>query len=118
MSDTNNKVNIIANKKRFFSKIRKFKIMLLRYLLVIKWILTDGLLKYKFRVIATILAGSASGFLQAVAVGQAIYYAKILEEGKVLNILGYRLDPRTSVVFLLILFLTIFKNRCVDQMSA
>lgn len=85
--------------------------MLQRYISVVRWILADGLLKYKFRVIAIILTGIASGMLQATAVGQTIYYAKLLEKGEKISLLGYEFDPRTSVilvgVFALVVFVTL-----------
>jgi ABC-type multidrug transport system fused ATPase/permease subunit len=84
-------------KKLFLKRIQQFISILQRYILIVRWILKDGLFKYKFRVTATILAGSASGLLQASAVGQAIYYAKLLEKGESISFLGQQFDPRTSV---------------------
>ncbi len=85
------------SKKLFLNRILQFTSILQRYVRIVRWILTDGLLKYKFRVTAAILAGTASGLLQASAVGQAIYYARLLEKGGTVSLLGFEFDPRTSV---------------------
>ena len=92
--------NLSGHKKRgvFRSKIRQFCSILQRYVSVVGWLLADGMLKYKFRVIAILLTGIASGMLQGTALGQAVYYAKLLEKGEKISLFGQEFDPRSSMI--------------------
>ncbi|AQT69607.1 hypothetical protein STSP2_02801 [Anaerohalosphaera lusitana] len=73
-----------------------------RYAQIAGWIAKDGLLKYKVRAAATVVAGTMSGMLQAAALGQAVYYAKLLERGNTVAFFGFYFDPRKSLVLITI----------------
>ena len=66
------------------------------------WLLPDSLWRYKLRVILILIASFIGASLQGLALGQAIFYARLLEKGKTFRQFGYSFEPRESIALLII----------------
>lgn len=75
---------------------------LTNYRLVARWILNDALWQFKRRVLLLGTIGGLGIFMQGSALGAALLYARRLETGEPVDILGRELDPRSDIELLVI----------------
>lgn len=70
------------------------------YFEVIRWLIEDSLLRFKKRSLVIVLGGFAGLAFQAFAIGQVLYYAKLLDKGGEFSFGGISLYPRESLILL------------------
>src|SRR4030066_523632 len=76
--------------KNFFNK-------LIQYLALFKSMLIDSLWKFKWRAFLVLISGFLGVTFQVQAIGLAIYYARVMEKGGIVKLLGYEFQARTSL---------------------
>lgn len=77
------------------------------YRLVARWVLSDAIWRFNRRVLALGAFGGLGIFMQGSALGAALLYARRLETGDPVELLGRQLDPRTDVELLVVVALAI-----------
>jgi len=70
------------------------------YSTTVRRLFTDSMLRFKGLVFLVILADFFGISLQVTAVGQGIYYARLLERGGSFSLRGIEFDPRSSLPLL------------------
>lgn len=68
----------------------------------------DSFLRFKNKSFIIIISGFVGSAFQVAAVGQIIYFAKLLESGNNLQFLTYSFDPRTQEFFFVFIFFMMF----------
>jgi hypothetical protein len=81
-------------------QLKNFLIKLQQYTAIIKGLLIDSLLRFKGKSFAVLLSGFLGITFQVQAIGLSIYYAKAIEKGDTLALLGYEFAIRSSLPFL------------------
>lgn len=78
-----------------------------RYFAVIKWIVTDSVLRFRRKSIFAVSSGIAGVILQMVALAIAVIYVNLLESSSTIRWFDYTILPRTSIWLLFIFFVVI-----------
>jgi len=76
---------------------QSFLVTLRRYSEVFRWLIVDSLWRFKWRAGIIIAAGFLGVTSQAAAIGQAIYYVRLLGKNENLTILGYTFQTKSSI---------------------
>jgi len=87
---------------RFFSVIRQhfsFLQILVSYLSVARKLVKDSIFRFKKDFMLILVTGILGASLQLGAIGQVIYYARVLETGKTFDVLGHHIEPRSADTF-------------------
>ncbi|UCD36409.1 MAG: ABC transporter ATP-binding protein, partial [Nitrospiraceae bacterium] len=71
-----------------------------RYLVLLRKIFNDSLLRFRGRSFLVLVAGFLGVTFQVQAIGLSIYYAKLIEKGDVVTLLGHDFHARSSLPFL------------------
>lgn len=74
-----------------------------KYQSVIAWILEDSILRFKKKVFLIVISGFLGVALQLQTIALVFYYAKSLETGKIISVLDYSINIRSSQLILIIL---------------
>jgi hypothetical protein len=77
-------------------KIKNYRDALNRYRSVMRWILQDSLWRFKRETLVIVLAGFFGATTQLAAVGQAIYYVRLIEQDEMLTVFGHSWQARSS----------------------
>lgn len=80
---------------------------LTNYRLVARWVLNDAIWRFKRRVLVLGAFGGLGIFMQGSALGAALLYARRLETGDPVELLGRQLNPRTDVELLAIVAIAV-----------
>jgi ABC-type multidrug transport system fused ATPase/permease subunit len=75
---------------------------------------TDSMLRFKGTVFLVILADFAGISLQITAIGQGIYYARLLEKGGSFSLRGIEFDPRSSLQLLFLFAIGIMSTMLIS----
>jgi ABC-type multidrug transport system fused ATPase/permease subunit len=73
---------------------------LANYRLVAWWVLNDAIGRFKRRIAVLAVLGGLGIFMQGGALGAALLYARTVEQGDPVNLLGYQFDPRADLELL------------------
>lgn len=71
-----------------------------RYLNLLRWFVRDSIGRYPGWVLLIAVMSFAGVFFQVSAISQILYYAKLINSGKELALMGHTFEPRTSVKLL------------------
>lgn len=69
----------------------------IQYGILIRWLLSDSLWRFRGSSVLTFASGFFGVSFQIVAVGQVLFYAKLMEGGEAQTILGYEFEARDSL---------------------
>jgi len=86
--------------KGYFRKWSDFRKKTRSYITMVSRLFFDSMWRFKKTVFFVISADFTGIFLQVIAIGQAIYYAKYLEAGTSLTFIGFQFEPRSSIALL------------------
>ncbi len=91
---------------------------LISYLTFIRWLLKDSLWRKKWLTSFLLLSGFIGVSSQGAVFGLIVYYARHFSSGESIELIGYTIDPRTSLVFLvsgslLVVLLLLLSTLCI-----
>ena len=86
----------ISVKEQFSSFLKTLH----QYTELLRWLIIDSVWRFRGKVILMLVTGVLHVILQVQAIGLAIYYARAVDKGIVINILGRKLSARTSLELL------------------
>ena len=86
----------------------------LRYVGTLKSLFMDSVWRFKVQSVAILLSGFLGVTFQVAAIGQAIYYLRLLEKGKAISHFGYTFEPRSSLLFFVLFTAVVFISLLVS----
>jgi ABC-type multidrug transport system fused ATPase/permease subunit len=75
---------------------------LANYRFVAGWVLNDAIWRFKRRIAVLAVFGGLGIFMQGGALGAALLYARTVEQGDPVDLLGYQFDPRADLELLVL----------------
>ncbi len=87
--------SIRAKSTHFFKQIRK-------YFIIIEWLTIDSFWRFKGKTALALISGFFGVLFQVQSIVLAFYYAKAIDKGNVISLLGHEMDARSSIALLIL----------------